>query len=92
MAFPQSALMVKRSYLEINREKVASFVKALIEGLYLVKKDKGFGNTGDEKYIRADDEVYGIGYDYFLAKYGDDLAQSAGSKRTRICDRSNGEV
>jgi hypothetical protein len=26
-----------------------------------------------KKYIRADDEVYGIGYDYFLARYGDDL-------------------
>ena len=73
MAFPQSALMVKRSYLEINREKVTSFVKALIEGLYLVKKDKALAIQVMKKYIRADDEVYGIGYDYFLAKYGDDL-------------------
>src|SRR6266511_3653583 len=73
MAFPQSALMVKRSYLEIHREKVASFVKALIEGLYLVKKDKALAIRVMKKYIRADDEVYGIGYDYFLAKYGDDL-------------------
>jgi len=73
MAFPQSALMVKRSYLDANREKVTSFVKALIEGLYLVKKDKALAIQVMKKYIRADDEVYGIGYDYFLARYGDDL-------------------
>jgi len=73
MAFPQSSLMVKRSYLEANREKVTSFVKALIEGLYLVKKDKALAIQVMKKYIRADDEVYGIGYDYFLAKYGEDL-------------------
>jgi len=73
MAFPQSALMVKRSYLEMNREKVTSFVKALIEGLYLVKRDKALAIQVMKKYIHADDEVYGIGYDYFLSKYGDDL-------------------
>ena len=73
VAFPQSALMVKRSYLDANREKVTSFVKALIEGLYLVKKHKALAIQVMKKYIRADDEVYGIGYDYFLARYGDDL-------------------
>jgi len=49
MAFPQSALMVKRSYLEINREKVTSFVKALIEGLLPCQERQSFGDTGDEK-------------------------------------------
>jgi len=38
-----------------------------------VKKDKALAIQVMRKYIRADDEVYGIGYDYFLAKYGDDL-------------------
>jgi ABC-type nitrate/sulfonate/bicarbonate transport system substrate-binding protein len=40
LAFPQSALMVKRSYLETNRERVSAFLKALIEGLYVVRKDR----------------------------------------------------
>jgi NitT/TauT family transport system substrate-binding protein len=57
IAFPQSALMVKRSYLDMNREKVTSFVKALIEGLYLVKRDKALAIQVMKKYIHADDEV-----------------------------------
>ncbi|MGH7784681.1 MAG: hypothetical protein ACREO5_12670 [Candidatus Binatia bacterium] len=73
LVFPQSALMVKRSYLEANREKVRAFLKALIEGLYIVKKDKHLALELTKKYIRADDEMYDIGYDYFLGKYGEDL-------------------
>jgi hypothetical protein len=26
-----------------------------------------------KKYIRAEDEVYGIGYEFFLTRYGNDL-------------------
>jgi NitT/TauT family transport system substrate-binding protein len=73
LAFPQSALMVKRSYLDSNREKVTAFLKALIEGLYIVKKDKPLAIQLMKKYIRAEDEMYSIGYDYFLGKYGEDL-------------------
>jgi NitT/TauT family transport system substrate-binding protein len=73
MAFPQSSLMVKRSYLDANRDTVINFVKALIEGLFLVKRDKALAIQLMKKYIRAEDEVYGIGYDFFLTKYGDDL-------------------
>jgi len=73
MPFPQSALMIKRGYLDANREKAANFVKALIEGLFLAKRDKALAIQVMKKYIRADDEVYGIGYDYFLGKYADGL-------------------
>ena len=73
MPFPQSCLMIKRSYLDANREKAVNFVKALIEGLFLAKKDKALMIQVMKQYIRADDEVYGIGYDYFLGKYADGL-------------------
>jgi len=73
MAFPQSCLMIKRSYLDANREKAANVVKALIEGLFLAKRDKALMIQVMKKYIRADDEVYGIGYDYFLGKHADGL-------------------
>ena len=71
LAFPQSGLMVKRSYLEANRDKVSALVKALIEGLFLVKKDRALAIQLMKKYIQADDEMYGIGYDYFLGKYAE---------------------
>jgi NitT/TauT family transport system substrate-binding protein len=71
LAFPQSGLMVKRSYLEANRDKVIALVKALIEGLFLVKKDRALAIQLMKKYIQAEDEMYGIGYDYFLGKYAE---------------------
>jgi ABC-type nitrate/sulfonate/bicarbonate transport system substrate-binding protein len=73
MAYPQSCLMLKRSYLEANREKATNFVKAIIEGMYIAKRDKALTIQAIKKYIRADDEVYGIGYEYFLGKHAEGL-------------------
>ena len=73
MAYPQSCLMIKRSYLDANRDKATNFVKALIEALFLAKRDRAMTIQVIKKYIRADDEVYGIGYDYFLGKHADGL-------------------
>jgi NitT/TauT family transport system substrate-binding protein len=73
LLFPQSALMVKKSYLDANRERVSAFLKALIEGLYIVKKDKRLSIELTKKYIRADEQMYEIGYEYFLTNYGEDL-------------------
>ncbi len=50
-----------------------NFVKAIIEGLFVAKKDQGLTVQTMKKYIRADDEVYGIGYDYFLGKHSEGL-------------------
>src|SRR3990172_7752990 len=51
MPFPQSCLMIKRSYLDANREKAANVVKALIEGLFLAKRDKALMIQVMKKYI-----------------------------------------
>jgi len=73
MSYPQSCLMIKRSYLEVNRDKAIKVVKALIEGMFLAKKDRALTIQVIKKYIYADDEVYGIGYDYFLGKHAEGL-------------------
>lgn len=73
MAYPQSCLMIKRSYLEANRDKAMNFAKAMIESLFLAQRDKAMTVRTIKKYIRADDEVYGIGYDYFLGNHADGL-------------------
>src|SRR5258706_6369770 len=73
MTYPQSCLMIKRSYLDANRDKAINFVKALVEALFLAKRDRAMTIQVIKKYIRADDEVYGIGYDYFLGTHSEGL-------------------
>jgi len=73
MSYPQSCLMIKRSYLEANRDKATNFVKALVEGMFLAQRNRTSTIQTIKKYIRADDEVYGIGYDYFLGKHAEGL-------------------
>jgi ABC-type nitrate/sulfonate/bicarbonate transport system substrate-binding protein len=73
MPYPQSCLMVKRGYLDANRDKAMNVVKALIEGMFLAKRDRALTLQVIKKYIRADDELYGIGYDYFLGKHAEGL-------------------
>lgn len=71
LPFPQNCFMVKRSYLEANRNKVTNFMRAIIDGLYTLKRDKAFALELIKKYIRVDDEMGAIGYDYYLAKHGE---------------------
>jgi len=73
MPYPQSCLMIKRSYLDANREKASNFVKAIVEGMYFAKRNKEATLRAIKKYIRADDEVYGIGYEYFLGQHAEGL-------------------
>ncbi len=48
-------------------------MKAIIEGLYTLKKDRALGLQLIKKYLRVDDEIAGIGYDYYVAKHGDGI-------------------
>ena len=73
MPYPQSCLMIKRSYLDANRVQVANFVKAIVEGMFFAKRNKEATIRAIRKFIRADDEVYGIGYDYFLGNHAEGL-------------------
>jgi ABC-type nitrate/sulfonate/bicarbonate transport system substrate-binding protein len=73
LTFPTNFFTVKRSYLAVNRPKVVSFIKATIEGLYLLRKDRALGLTLIKRYLRVDDEMAGIGYDYYVARHGDGI-------------------
>ena len=73
MSYPQSCLMIKRSYLDANRERATNFVKAIVEGMYFAKRNQEATIRAIKKYIRADDEVYGIGYEYFLGQHAEGL-------------------
>ena len=69
--FPQNSFIVRRSYLEANRARVVNFMKGVIEGYFTLKNDKPLAIQMIKKYIRVSDEDAAIGYDYYLAKYGD---------------------
>ena len=68
-----NCFMAKRSYLESNREQATNFIKAVIEGLYLMKRDKPLAIRLIKKYLRFDDESASIGYDFYIAKHGEGL-------------------
>jgi len=49
--FPQSCFIVKRSYLEANRVKIADAMKAIFEGYFTLKNDKLLALQLIKKYI-----------------------------------------
>jgi ABC-type nitrate/sulfonate/bicarbonate transport system substrate-binding protein len=71
--FPQNCFIIKRNYLESNRDKVTNFMKAVIESIYLLKKDRLLALRLIKKYIRVNDEEAAIGYDYYLAKHSEGI-------------------
>jgi hypothetical protein len=49
-------------------------LKASIEALYLMKRDKSVAREVLKKYLRIDeDSMIDIGYDYYLAKHGEGI-------------------
>jgi NitT/TauT family transport system substrate-binding protein len=72
--FPQNCFMVRRSYLAENRPKVVNFMKAVIEGLYVLKREKAAAIQVIKRYLRIDeDDMAAIGYEYYLVQHGDDI-------------------
>ncbi len=73
--FPQNSFIVKRSYLESNRDKVVGIMKAVTESIYMLKRDRPLAIRLIKKYIRVNDEEAGIGYDYYLAKHAEGILE-----------------
>jgi NitT/TauT family transport system substrate-binding protein len=71
--FPQNCFIVKRNFLDANRDKVTSFMKAIVEAIYLLKKDPALALYMIRKYIRVSEEEAAIGYDYYLAKHSEGI-------------------
>ena len=70
--FPQNAFIVRRSVLAEKRPMVVNAMKASLETLYLLKKDRKFARDVLKKYLRIDDDaMIDIGIDYYLTKHGE---------------------
>lgn len=66
-----NCFMARRSFIESNRELTTNFIKSIIEGLYLMKRDKALAVRLIKKYLRLDDESASIGYDFYITTHGD---------------------
>ena len=65
--------MTNRSFLESHRGQATNFIKAMIEGLNLMKRDKNLAIRLIKKYLRLDDESASIGYDFYIATHGEGI-------------------
>src|SRR5918992_3544423 len=72
--FPQNSFIVRRSVVAEKRTMIVNAIKASIETLYLLKKDRRFAREVLKKYLRIDDEaMIDIGIDYYLTKHGEGI-------------------
>jgi len=70
--FPQNTFIVRRSILAEKRPMVVNAMKASIETLYLLKKDRKFAREVLKRYLRIDDDaMIDIGIDYYLTRHGE---------------------
>ena len=66
-----NCFMTSRKFLETHRGQAVSFIKAVIEGLYIMKRDKNLALRLIKKYLRLDDESAAIGYNFYIAQHGE---------------------
>src|SRR5437870_4057587 len=72
--FPQNCFIVRRSVLAEKRAMIVNSIKASIETLYLLKKDRKFAREVLKKYLRIDDDaMIDIGIDYYLTRHGEGI-------------------
>jgi ABC-type nitrate/sulfonate/bicarbonate transport system substrate-binding protein len=72
--FPQNSFIVRRSVLAEKRPMIVNAIKASIETLYLLKRDRKFAREVLKRYLRIDDDaMIDIGIDYYLTQHGEDI-------------------
>jgi ABC-type nitrate/sulfonate/bicarbonate transport system substrate-binding protein len=71
---PFPHFIVRRSILGERRAMIVNAIKASIETLYLLKKDRKFAREVLKKYLRIDDDaMIDIGIDYYLTRHGEGI-------------------
>ena len=70
MPYASTGITVRRSYMQQRRDLVTNYVKAIVESIARVKKDKAFAVEVMSKYLRTTDkEVLEGTYDISVTKY-----------------------
>jgi len=72
--FPQNCFIVRRSVLAEKRPMIVNSIKASIEALYFLKRDRKFARDVLKKYLRIDDDAaIDVGIDYYLTRHGEGM-------------------
>jgi ABC-type nitrate/sulfonate/bicarbonate transport system substrate-binding protein len=70
MPYASTGITVRRSYLQQRRDVVTNYVKAILEAIARVKKDKAFAVDVMSKYLRTTDkEILDGTYEFSVTKY-----------------------
>lgn len=68
--YAANGMTVRRSYLQQRRDVAVNYLKAFLEAIARVKKDKSFALDIMGKYLRINDrEMLGETYDFAITKY-----------------------
>ncbi len=68
--YASTGITLRRSYLQQRRELVTNYVKAILEAIARLKKDKAFALDVMTKYLRTNDkEILDGTYDVSITKY-----------------------
>jgi len=67
--YQHSGIGTTKSYIDKNRDLMARFMKALVEGIHRFKTDRAFGLKVLERHLRVTDaDVIQSAYDYYAPK------------------------
>jgi len=68
--YAANGVTVRRNFLQQRRDVAVNYLKAFLEGIARVKKDKPFALDVMGKYLRINDrEILGETYDFAITKY-----------------------
>ena len=73
LPFPNTDYIVRREHLQGHRQQVVNFMKAVLEGMRMLKANRDLGVRWIQKYLKMNNaEEAGIAYDYYIGqKMGD---------------------
>jgi NitT/TauT family transport system substrate-binding protein len=70
LPFPNTDYLIRRDHLQKRRPQVINFMKAILEGMRIIKFDRPLGVKLIQKYLRmANSEEAGIAYDYYVGQH-----------------------
>ena len=70
LPFPNTDYIVRREYLQTHRAQAVNFMKAVIEGMRVIKANRTLGIRSIQKYLKMNDaEEAGIAYDYYVGQH-----------------------
>ena len=69
LPFPNTDYIVRREYLQNHRTQMVNFMKAILEGMRVIRANRTLGIRAIQKYLKMSNaEEAGIAYDYYVGQ------------------------